>query len=200
MSSLRFVPNATIMLVDRQLNLAGELSPGDEIESIPAPCGDENLFRDSSFFGKSNSGNFLPSPAEIREIASHSTNPNATLITRPPPVTFPSLGLLVKYGTEVTEAEGQCLSFLRRTLPKAVPVPEVYGWRKDGGQVFIYMELIDGVTLEKSWDTMIEDDRLAICRQLHHMVNLWRGLKQSSASPWIGRSMFAHTTDRAFTS
>jgi hypothetical protein len=68
---------------------------------------DENVvFRELSFFKKLNAPLSLPTPTEVKEVASHSENSRAELVTRPPPVTFPDLGLLVKYGTEVTLAEG----------------------------------------------------------------------------------------------
>lgn len=119
---------------------------------------DDVVFRESSFFQKPNAPLSLPTPTEVKEVASHSENPSAKLVTRPPPVTFPNLGLLVKYETEITLAGGQCLLFIRNTLSEAVPVPEVYGWCEDGDKVFIYMELVDGMTLEKSWDTMTEGE------------------------------------------
>jgi hypothetical protein len=123
---------------------------------------DEVNFHDSSFFQKHNVAS-LPSPKQVREIASLSKDPRTIRRTRPPPVYFPSLGLCVKYGTEITIAEGQCLLFVRSKLSPYVPVPEVYGWCKDDGQVFIYMELVDGITLEKSWEDMKEEDRLTVC-------------------------------------
>ena len=98
------------------------------------------------------------------------------------------MGLLVKYGSEVTVAEAQCLLFIRSQLSQTVPVPEVFGWRKNNNQIFIYMELVDGITLEKRWETMVEDDRLAICQQLRHMIEAWRGLKNGHAPPFIGES------------
>lgn len=96
------------------------------------------------------------------------------------------MDLLVKYGTEVTIAEAQCLLFIRRELSQTVPVPEVFGWCKNNNQVFIYMELVDGITLERSWETMVEGDRLAICQQLRHMIDAWRSLKNGYAPPFIG--------------
>jgi aminoglycoside phosphotransferase (APT) family kinase protein len=96
----------------------------------------------------------------------------------------------VKYGTEVTLAEGQCLLFIRNTLSEVVPVPEVYGWCKDDDQVFIYMELVDGMTLEKSWDTMTEGEKTSAGQQLHDMVDALRGLKQDSWPPFIGKFNF----------
>jgi len=110
------------------------------------------------------------------------------------------MGLLVKYGTEVTIDEGQCLLFVRRALSQTVRVPEVYKWCRDDGQVFIYMELINGVTLDKSWEKLIEDDRLAICQQLRHVIDAWRSLKRDSTSAFIGKSMFPPTAKRDFTS
>lgn len=130
----------------------------------------------------------LPSPAEVRGVANQSTDPYATIITRPPPMRFPSMGLLVKYGTEITIAEAQCLLFIHTELSQTVPVPEVFGWCKDNNQVFVYMELVDGITLEKRWDTMVEYDRLAICKQIRHMVDAWRSLKNNYAPPFIGES------------
>jgi hypothetical protein len=160
----------------------------EEIRREPFPFDENVVFRESSFFKKPNAPLSLPTPTEVKEVASHSENPRAKLVTRPPPVTFPNLGLLVKYGTEVALAEGQCLLFIRNTLSEVVPVPEVYGWCKDDDQVFIYMELVDGMTLEKSWDTMIEGEKTSVCQQLHDMVHALRGVKQDSS--FIGKFNF----------
>jgi hypothetical protein len=159
----------------------------EETRLEPFPFDENVVFRESSFFKKPNAPLSFPTPTEVREVASHSENPRAGLITRPQPVIFPNLGLLVKYGTEVTLAEGQCLLFIRNNLSEVVPVPEVYGWCKDGDQAFIYMELVNGMTLETSWDTMIEGEKTAVCQQLHDMVDALRGLKQDSWPPFIGK-------------
>lgn len=165
-----------------------ELSP--HLKMAELPYDDEVVFNDSSFFQK-HSVNSLPSPDVVRELASRSTDPRAKRRNRPLPVYLPSLGLCVKYGTEVTIAEGQCLISIRSKFSQDVPVPEVYKWCKDDGQVFIYMELIDGVTLEKSWGGLDEGDRLAICEQLRCMVYAWRNLECDSDSAFIGKSMLA---------
>jgi hypothetical protein len=154
------------------------------------PYDDEVTFQDSSFFRK-HEATSLPSPDAIRELASRSLDPGATRRTRPPPVYFPNLGLCVKWGTDVTIAEGQCLMLVHRELSQDVPVPEVYGWCKDDEQVFIYMELIDGVTLETSWEGLNERDRLAICGQLRCMIDAWRNLACASDSAFIGKSIRA---------
>jgi hypothetical protein len=36
------------------------------------------------------------------------------------------------------------------------------------------MELINSATLDKSWEKLIEEDRLVICQQLRHMIEAWR--------------------------
>jgi hypothetical protein len=161
---------------------APELASHTKVDGLPYD--DEVNFHDSSFFQKHDLAS-LPSPNMVREIASRSQDPRTIRRTRPPPVYFPSLGLCVKYGTEITIAEGQCLLFVRSKLSQSVPVPEVYRWCKDDGQVFIYMELMDGVTLEKSWEGMIEEDGLAVCDQLRCMIDAWRGLKCDSDSTLI---------------
>jgi hypothetical protein len=152
---------------------ASEVVSHTKVDGLPYD--DEVNFHDSSFFQKHDLAS-LPSPNMVREVASRSKDPRTICRTRPLPVYFPNLGLCVKYGTEITIAEGQCLLFVRSKFSQCVPVPEVYGWCKDDGQVFIYMELIDGVTLEKSWEGMKEEDRLAVCEQLRGMIDAWRGL------------------------
>jgi hypothetical protein len=125
----------------------------------------------------SNSGFFrefqastLPTPAEVRAINEESGNIRSIKFNRPPPVKFPSLGLIVKYGadTTVTEAETQNMVFKR--LKGKVPVPEVFGWTEDGGQVFIYMSLIRGEPLEQRWGALNDEERGAVCKELNGMV------------------------------
>jgi hypothetical protein len=163
---------------------APELSSHPKVAGLPYD--DEVDFHDSSFFQKHDLAS-LPSPDMVREVASRSKDPRTLRRTRPPPVYFPNLGLCVKYGTEITIAEGQCLLFVRSKLSQCVPVPEIYRWCKDDEQVFIYMELIDGVTLEKSWEGMHEEDRLAVCEQLRGMIDAWRGLGCDSDSALISK-------------
>ncbi|CAL1708055.1 unnamed protein product [Somion occarium] len=78
-------------------------------------------------------------------------------------VRFPSLNLVAKFGTQGT-AEGQMLWFLRRKT--TVPVPEVYGWYREGYETFIFMEYIDGVTLDDVWDDLQHATKESIAKQL----------------------------------
>jgi len=64
-----------------------------------------------------------------------------------------------------------------------VPVPEVYG----GGQGFIYMELIDGDTLEERWCEMSEIERVDVCSELHGMVKMWRSIEYDGDGIYIGK-------------
>ncbi|KFZ25047.1 hypothetical protein V502_00471 [Pseudogymnoascus sp. VKM F-4520 (FW-2644)] len=142
------------------------------------PLGDSVSFEDSTFFMKGNAQ--LPTPAEIRSAAGANYRRG-----RPPPVLIPSLNLIVKYGSEITVEEGQCLWAIRHTL-SSIPVPEVYGWRRDNDEMFIYMELVDGITLEQAWPDLDLEEKLDICNQLRPMLEDLRGLQQDPSDTFIG--------------
>ncbi|KAH7150465.1 kinase-like domain-containing protein [Dactylonectria estremocensis] len=128
----------------------------------------------SSFFKQFPKQTGLPPVSEIRRIACQADPVRAQRLGRPPPVAMPSLGLLVKYGAEVSVAEAQCLMMVRERC--RVPVPEVYGWCHHEGQAFIYMEFVPGTALEQRWDTLSEGERTVVCEELGGMVREWRGL------------------------
>jgi hypothetical protein len=152
----------------------------DRIRLSPAmlPFGDSVTFKDTSFFNRA--GVELPSPSEVRSAAE-----NPSDFSRPPPVVFRSMNLLVKYGSKITSAEGQCLWAIKRFLPE-VPVPEVYGWCRDGEITLIYMELVQGATLEMRWNCMNEQEKVAISEQLKGMVDALARFEQDPADPFIG--------------
>jgi aminoglycoside phosphotransferase (APT) family kinase protein len=93
----------------------------------------------------------------------------------------------VKYGEDITVSEAHCLRALRRLLPDEVPVPEVYGWCEDGGEVFIYMELITGVTLESQWATLSDQAKKEVSSQLCAIVKGLRKLHQDPSDRFIGK-------------
>ncbi|KAF1951287.1 phosphotransferase enzyme family protein [Byssothecium circinans] len=112
--------------------------------------------RSSSFFQHHNQ---LPSPDEVRTharaqyLAGTQWGDKRRQVlddynTRPCPAVFESLGLFVKWGSDIKIAEGQALYAIRHYLDNAVLVPEIYGWRTDGKENFLYMEAISGRTLE----------------------------------------------------
>ncbi|KAI7196419.1 hypothetical protein KC363_g886 [Hortaea werneckii] len=124
----------------------------------------------------------LPSPCEVRLQAVHQRavriGQNPADAFRPAPVCFRQDDLLVKWGADVTIAEGQCLWFFNRYLQDRVPVPRIYGWTQDQGQTFLYMQLISGDPLSKRWDSLSPDEKLSISEQLKSMVATWQGLKR----------------------
>lgn len=126
----------------------------------------------------------LPSPQEVRARAEQvGTNISSS---RPKPVRFPESGLIVKWGKAITVAEGQCLYFLKEHFTGTVPVPQIYGWKVDEGETFLYMELVQSATLEDRWDHLTELDRNAISDQLQHMISAWRRIKQDPVRDQIG--------------
>jgi hypothetical protein len=105
---------------------------------------------------------------------------------RPTPAVFEDKSLFVKWGSEARIIEGQTLYALRNACGDSVPVPEIYGWRTDGDETFLYMEAINGKTLEDAWPEMEEDDRLRICNELRTILQNLRQLKQDPMDIFIG--------------
>ena len=129
----------------------------------------------------------LPTPAEVRGINENSDSIRGTRFNRPPPVKFPSLGLIVKYGADTTVTEAETQNMVCKQLKGKVPVPEVFGWTKDGGQVFIYISLIAGEPLEQRWGALNDEERGAVCKELNSMVKAWRGLEQPDQVLYVGK-------------
>ncbi|KUJ14488.1 phosphotransferase enzyme family protein-like protein [Mollisia scopiformis] len=142
------------------------------------PPSEDIYFRNTAFFASGNSS--LPTPADVRRAA----GPKATS-NRPTPVAFSALNLIVKYGPTITITEGQCLWAIKHLLP-SVPVPEVYGWCREQGETFIYMQLVEGVTLEQAWPDFDIEHKYEICLQLQRILDDVRQLKQDPTSPFIG--------------
>ncbi|KAK0702745.1 hypothetical protein B0H67DRAFT_558358 [Lasiosphaeris hirsuta] len=152
--------------------------PSDIPVNLIFPSGDNVIFAHSSFF-KHPCGADLPTPAAVRSEAARLFEQGYLPVAATSRlVPFPSLGLLVKYGADVSTTEAKCLLLLRRLLSSSVPVPEVFGWRRDGDERFIYMELPDGMTLEERWAWMREAERKLVYEELRGMVNEWRRLRQ----------------------
>ncbi|WEW61469.1 hypothetical protein PRK78_006959 [Emydomyces testavorans] len=163
-------------------------------------------FRSSVFF---ESWTQLPSPKDVRAqaraqyLAGNSRDKRKYLGSgqgphyHPPPATFESMGLFIKWGADVTIAEGQCLYAIHHCLKGNVPVPEIFGWRTDGREVFLYMELIHGQTLEEAWDFMDLKDHTRICMELCTSIANLRQLQQDPQDPFIGNIGQKHFYDRA---
>ncbi|OTA55885.1 hypothetical protein K449DRAFT_376262 [Hypoxylon sp. EC38] len=145
---------------------------------------EENMtFHDTSFFKKH--GSNLPSPEEIRE-KDIEINSFRARSPSPPPIPFEDLGLIVKYGSDITIAEAQCIWYFNCYMKDTVPTPELFGWRYDDGETFIYMELVKGDTLEDAWPSLTQEEQGIICRQLRTSVEALRSLRQETEPYYIG--------------
>lgn len=61
----------------------------------------------------------------------------------------------------------------------------MYGWCRDG-EVFIYMQLIEGQTLEDAWDTLAQTECASIFHALRQMVQSLWSLRQASRDSFVG--------------
>lgn len=101
---------------------------------------------------------------------------------------FDDLNLLVKFGLEESIAEGQYLYTVRRVLGPSVPVPEVYAWCREGEETFIFMELIDGLSLEARWADLSAEERNNVAQELRRILHTLRQAKQDSGYQFVGMS------------
>ncbi|KKK14603.1 hypothetical protein ARAM_006402 [Aspergillus rambellii] len=121
------------------------------------------IFPESSFF-KERRAAALPTPAEIRAINEKSGSLDATNFNRP------ALSLYRLWDYWLSQ----------------VPTPEIFGWTEDGRQIFIYMSLIEGESLQERWSGMSEGEKRAVCEELKNIVKMWRSLKQGKQDYYIG--------------
>ena len=163
------------------------------IEELPNE--ESVVFRDSSYF-KNNSGE-LPTPDVIRQ-KDIEINDTRTRTSRPYPIPFEERGLVVKYGSEVTIAEAQCLWYFNKHMKDEVPTPELFGWCRDGDETFIYMQLVQGSTLEEAWPSLNNEERVSICEELRRCVGAWRELRQESEPYYIGTKSDTVPLDAAY--
>ncbi|ORY09386.1 phosphotransferase enzyme family protein [Clohesyomyces aquaticus] len=178
----------------------------DTISSLSVPL-DENFdVCSSSFFQRFKQ---LPSPDEVRSHArdqylagTNWGNNRRRVVTgynaRPAPSVFKSMGVFVKWGSDMRIAEGQTLYAIRHHLKKkTITVPEIYGWRTDQGEVFLYMEVISGRTLEQAWQEMDASNRLRICSELRTSFDDLRKFQKSAVGKYIGNIARGPLYDRA---
>ncbi|RHZ56797.1 hypothetical protein CDV55_103555 [Aspergillus turcosus] len=148
---------------------------------LPDATKKELDFTDTSFFTTS-PGRQLPSPAEVRALAKE-------IGIRPPtPLKFENLNLIVKFGPDhhVTTTEAVNLWMIKKVFGDEIPVPELFGWRVDDEDyVFIYMELIEGPTLEECWEHLSIIEKKSILDQLSRIIENLRRLEQDPSDQFI---------------
>ncbi|ELR09972.1 hypothetical protein VC83_06374 [Pseudogymnoascus destructans] len=150
-------------------------------------------FLESSFFKNNGPNRCLPMPAEVRALSG--TN---QAMPQPLPVIFEHINLIVKFGPHVAIAEAQCLWVIKRVLCDEVPVPEVYGWRVDGRDVFIYMQYVRGERLKDRWDSLSIADKTSVCDQIREITTSLRQVEQDPNDSFIGSINRQHLLDIVF--
>ncbi|KFY52372.1 hypothetical protein V496_08478 [Pseudogymnoascus sp. VKM F-4515 (FW-2607)] len=135
-------------------------------------------FFESSFF---RDNGCLPTPAEVRALSGTDQTKD-----QPSPVRFGHLSLIVKWGPYVTVSEAQSYWAIRQVLRSEVPVLELYGWRVDGRDVFIYMEYVRGETLRNWWDSLADANKTCVCDHLRQIITSLRRVEQDPDDTFIG--------------
>lgn len=156
-----------------------------EVDRRILPCAANDTFHEASFF--KSPGAFLPSPAQVREDAKERMQDQDDPTSRLEVMQYPALGLVVKFGHDITVAEGQCLWFMKRYL-RYVPVPEIFGWKTDGGQTFLYMQYVHGDTVAERWTALSELHRAALVAQLRRATTALKSLRQPRQPYFLGRT------------
>jgi hypothetical protein len=163
----------------------GDDQPLIDISSLPDISKAEADFHDTSFFQCDPSLPLpqLPTPASLFQ---ESPDRGYGVIRNE------RLKLAVKYGSpdDVRLEEAQSMRAIRQAFPhNDVPVPEVFGWRKQERRTFIYMSLIGGPTLRQVWSSLTDADKESICCELSRIVTALRRVSQGSSDRFIGKSL-----------
>ncbi|CAE7094742.1 unnamed protein product [Rhizoctonia solani] len=195
-SSLTSAEEIPLKYALTKMTTAKPAHQGTGIFPADLPFGRSAIFKDSSFFHLNGPDSVLPSPVEV---VAEARRRGMETEFHPRPLHYPSLGLTVKYGRNVSTAEGQCLWAVRQSLGDTVPVPEVYGWTVEADVSYIYMEYIPGDTLIYRWGSLSESEKQDICGQLRMMVDSLRSLKQPNGEKFIGTISREPLLDHAFT-
>lgn len=140
--------------------------------ALPDITKPEMDFIESSFFQSSDCQMpRLPSPASI--IQQYGNQGHVVIIEH--------LVLAVKigYADRVRLEEVQAMRAIRQVfLHYEIPIPKVFGWRTHGQQLFMYMSLVQGITLFQAWPFLTPDDMTSIQRDLRRVTSLLRQIVQ----------------------
>lgn len=147
------------------------MAPDRTIVLGTLPSGLSMAFKDSSFFSRNNGQNSFPTLPEVLARSAEQNTSQFHNKSKPTPAFFESLGLVVKFGRDqsVHISKGQCLWALRQLLPE-VPVPGIFSWSTEDGYVLLYPEMVKGVTVEKHWPSMTEEEKIGFWGALKSAV------------------------------
>ena len=147
-----------------------------DVSALPDITQSEMDFLDSSFFRPNNSVERpqLPSPSSI--VAQYGDG--GTRIIR-----IDALNMIVKidYTNHMRLEEVQTMLAIRQLFScDDLPVPEVFGWRLHGHQLFIYMSLIRGETLRQASPRLTQIDKISIQSDISRVIMLLRQIVQEN--------------------
>jgi hypothetical protein len=133
----------------------------------------------SVFFSNWYGPDELPSPEEVMAHHDIIDSGRRSIVVR-----FVHLNLVVKYGRSVKITEGQALWLINNYTD--VRAPTLYGWFQAGDVMFLYMSLADGVSLQRRWPELSEEEKLDVCDQLRQMLDSMRSLRSPPIETNIG--------------
>lgn len=81
---------------------------------------------------------------------------------------------VVKYGSQVSENEGNALLYLERELD--IPAPRLYAMYREDGRLYIVMEFLRGEALSYLWPNLSPEEKTDITTQLRQIFGLIRAL------------------------
>lgn len=152
------------------------------------PQEDNIILRTSSFFRNNPKGTELPSPQEVRAAHQESLPGPLTLDPRAPHIVrYHALGLCVKYSQRASINEARAMYLVNHYLGLEFPAPEIYGWLKDGADIFLYMQLIDGEPLDDIWGSLPEVDKQDICKEIYAFTSELATTRQIKGHEYIGK-------------
>ncbi|KAJ5562995.1 phosphotransferase enzyme family protein [Penicillium sp. DV-2018c] len=87
--------------------------------------------------------------------------------------------VVVKYGGNIHDWEGQALVYLERYVPE-VPAPRLYAMYYDSKQLFLIMQRIPGVQLNTIWPSLAQSEKDDIITKLKQIFDAMR----KAECPW----------------
>ncbi|KUI72311.1 hypothetical protein VM1G_07946 [Cytospora mali] len=170
-----------------------------EVSMDAIPREESVVLQSSSFFQNKPKGTSLPSPKEVRSAHQDFMHGHEELHPQAPHIVrYPSLGLCVKYSQRVRLNEAQAMYLVNHHLGKSFVAPEIYGWHKDGADIFLYMELIEGEPLDEVWHSLPAADRQEVCKELCAAMSKLGTLRQAKGHTFLGNLTRGSIPDRLF--
>ncbi|EZF76103.1 hypothetical protein H105_02485 [Trichophyton soudanense CBS 452.61] len=89
--------------------------------------------------------------------------------------------VVVKFGRMAGSSEGQALIYLERYAPE-IPAPRLYTMFKESNELFLIMQRVPGIPLDKIWPSLTESEKNDISTKLRQIFDSMRQVK----CPWPG--------------